>query len=119
MALKIFHSSCIGCVLYLDKSWIYTEVLNCALPELILKAEDAKKDFLFECIQIENKKNEIISMPKRNFLKSTSQKMKYIYILMGKDPDAYLRQLGYNIQQGHDMKGQPLKYNTTAVLLEF
>lgn len=91
----------------------------CGLPGLILKAEDSKKDFSFECIQIENKKKESIVIPKRNFLKCTRKKLEQIQILIGKDPDAYLRQLGYESQPGHDAKGKPLKYNKTAVLLEY
>lgn len=90
----------------------------CGLPGLILKAEDTKKDFSFECIQIE-KKNEDIVMPKHKYIKCTRKKLKEIYILDAKDPNAYLRQLGYKTYPGYDAEGKVLKYNNTAVLMEY
>lgn len=88
------------------------------LPGLILKAEDEKKDFSFECIQIE-KKNEDMVMPKRKYIKCSPKRLKEIYILNGKDPNAYLRQLGQETWPGYDANGKELKYNKTAVLLEY
>lgn len=90
----------------------------CGLPGLILKAEDTKKDFSFECIQIE-KINEYIIMPKHKYLKCNRKKMEQIYMLLGKDPNAYFMQLGYAPQPGYDMQGKVLKYNKTAILIEY
>ena len=91
----------------------------CGLPGLILKAEDAKGDFLFECIQIENKDKEVITLPKHKYIKCTREKLKQIKIQIGKDPNGYLKQLGYDSGEGHGMNGKSLKYNKTPVLLEY
>lgn len=92
----------------------------CGLPGLILKAEDSKKDFRFECIQIENIKNKkAIILPKLQYIKCSRAKLQQQIIQSGKDPDGYLRQLGYDVGRGYDAKGRPLKYGKTCMLLEY
>lgn len=92
----------------------------CGLPGLILKAEDSKKDFLFECIQIENiQNNQAITLPKLQYVKCNRKELQKQIIQSGKDPDGYLRQLGYDVGPGYDAKGRPLKYGKTHTLLEY
>lgn len=90
------------------------------LPGLILKAVDAKEDFRFECIEIENIEKETMNIPKRNYLKCTAEKLKQMHIKMGKDPNAYLRQWGIDPGKGYGPDGKPLVYKEKIpVLLEY
>lgn len=90
------------------------------LPGLILKAVDAKDDFRFECIEIENIEKEAMDIPKRNYLKCTAEKLKQMRIKMGKDPNDFFRQLGIDPGQGYGPDGKPLVYKEKKpVLLEY
>ena len=90
------------------------------LPGLILKAVDAKDDFLFECIEIENIEKEPMYIPKYNYLKCTAEKLKQMHIKMRKDPYGFFRQLGMDPGQGYGADGKPLVYKEEKpVLLEY
>lgn len=90
------------------------------LPGLILKAVDAKEDFLFVCIEIENIAQEAMYIPKRNFLKSTAEKLKQMYIKSEKDPNAYLRQWGIDPGESWGADGKSLVYKEEKpILLEY
>lgn len=90
------------------------------LPGLILKAEDKKGDFLFECIEMQNMDKGAISIPKHKYLKCNRESLKQIKIKSAKDPEGYLRQLGYDSGGAMDTNGRPLKYDDKMpVLLEY
>lgn len=107
--------------------WFTTDIpLNdgpwklCGLPGLILKAKDKKGDFLFECIEIENRNKGTISIPKRKYLKCSRESLKQIKIKSAKDPVGYFKQLGIETDTGTDANGRPLKYDDKMpVLLEY
>ena len=92
----------------------------CALPGLILKAEDSRGDFLFKCIEIKYMDRENISIPKHKYLKCDRETLKRLIIKSAQDPVGYLRQLGYESGGGMDANGRPLKYDEKMpVLLEY
>ena len=87
------------------------------LPGLILKAIDAKEDFLFECIEIEKIDNKIMVIPKQKYLKCTPELLKQAKLKMGKDPNGYLRQFGVEPGQGFGADGKPLVYGEKEIVL--
>lgn len=90
------------------------------LPGLILRAEDSKGDFSFNCIEIKNVNLGIISIPKHKYIKCSREALKQIKIKSAKDPDGYLRQLGYESERGTDANGRPLTYDgKMPVFLEY
>lgn len=92
----------------------------CGLPGLILKAEDGKGEFLFDCIEIKNTDKEAISIPKRNYIKCTRESLKQALIKSAKDPVGYFRQFGIETDTGTDANGKPLKYgDKIPVFLEY
>jgi GLPGLI family protein len=91
----------------------------CGLPGLILKAEDSKGEFTFNCIEIERPKGLTISFTKENYIKGTRQDLRKGKILIYKDPNAYFHSLGLKLGRGWDANGKPIVHKPkTPVLLE-
>lgn len=82
----------------------------CGLPGLILKAEDKKGEFFFECIELKNMDKGTIKFPKRKYIRCSRESLKQIMIKSIQDPVGYFRQLGIETNTGVDANGQPLKY---------
>lgn len=92
----------------------------CGLPGLILKAEDSKGDFLFECIELKNMNQGVINIPKYKYIKCDRETLKRLEIKFAKDPVGYFRQLGFATSAGVDANGKPLKYgDKMPVFLEY
>lgn len=92
----------------------------CGLPGLILYAKDIKDDFLFECIEIKNGRNEPVSFVKRNYIKCTRAELNQMIMKRDKDPARYLQQFGVEPGQGFGPDGKPLVYKEKkTVLLEY
>lgn len=92
----------------------------CGLPGLILKAEDKKGEFLFECIEIKNMDKEAISIPNLKYIKCSREALKRLLIKSAKDPVGYFRQMGIETSLGIDANGKPLKYDDKMpVFLEY
>lgn len=92
----------------------------CGLPGLILHAKDSKDDFLFECIEIREGRDENITFPKRKYIKCTQAELNQMKINIAKDPVGYMRQSGSDLGPGWGPDGKPLIYKEKkAVLLEY
>lgn len=92
----------------------------CGLPGLILKAEDKKGEFSFECIEIKNMDKEAISIPNLKYIKCSREALKRLLIKSAKDPVGYFRQMGIETSLGIDANGKPLKYDDKMpVFLEY
>lgn len=92
----------------------------CGLPGLILYAKDSKDDFLFECIEIKEGRNEDITFPKRKYIKSTQAELNQMKINIAKDPAGYMKRFGSDFGRGWGPDGKPLVHKEKkAVLLEY
>lgn len=91
------------------------------LPGLILKAEDAKGDFSFSCIEIKNGNQQPIKIRKRSYIKCSPETINKKIVESNKDPNNYLRQFGITPGPGWDANGKPLVYKDRKppVLLEY
>jgi len=90
------------------------------LPGLILSAKDSEENFIFECIEIKNGKNEAIAFKKRNYIKCADWKeLNEMHIKCAKNPDEYLAQFGLKAGPGFGPDGKPLVHKEKkAILLE-
>lgn len=92
----------------------------CGLPGLILKAEDSKRDFIFECIEIEEGRQQPISLRKAKYIRCTSETLEENYRLEAKDPNLYMNKFGMKTGAAYDANGRLLIYKPrTPVLLEY
>ena len=88
------------------------------LPGLILSAKDSEENFIFECIEIKNGKNEAIAFKKRNYIKCADwQGVNEMHIKNDKDPVGYLSQFGPNMGPGIGPDGKPLVHKERKILL--
>ena len=78
------------------------------LPGLILKANDTKGDFIFNCIGIEKGNMQLIVPRKVKYLKSTPEEIEKNERLFLSDFDAYIAKMGFPKMQGFDAQGKPL-----------
>jgi GLPGLI family protein len=78
------------------------------LPGLILKANDTKGDFIFNCIGIEKGNMRPIVPRKVKYLKSTPEEIEKNERLFLSDFDAYIAKMGFPKMQGFDAQGKPL-----------
>ncbi len=90
------------------------------LPGLILKADDIKGDFIFNCIGIEKGKKQPIVLRKAKYVKCTPEEMEELERLSLKDPDAFVVKMGAPKMPGFDAQGKPLVYKPRVpCLLEY
>lgn len=90
------------------------------LPGLILKADDAKGDFIFNCIGIEKGKKQPITLRKAKYVKCTPESLEELERLSLKDPDAFVAKMGAPKMPGFDAQGRPLVYKPRVpCLLEY
>ncbi|TWV11306.1 GLPGLI family protein [Bacteroidaceae bacterium HV4-6-C5C] len=92
----------------------------CGLPGLILKADDVKGDFMFNCIGIEKGDFKPIVLRNKKYVKCTPEEMEELERLSLKDPDAFVAKMGYPKMPGFDANGKPLVYKPRIrCLLEY
>ncbi len=78
------------------------------LPGLILKADDVKGDFIFNCIAIEKGNTSPIVLRKVKYIRSTPEEIEKNERLFLGDFDAWVTKMGYPKMQGFDAQGRPL-----------
>lgn len=90
------------------------------LPGLILKADDVKGDFIFNCIAIEKGNMRPIVLRKVKYIKSTPEEIEKNERLFLGDFDAWVTKMGYPKMQGFDAQGRPLVHKPRIpCLLEY
>lgn len=90
------------------------------LPGLILKADDIKGDFIFNCIGIDKGKKQPIVLRKAKYVKCTPEEMEELERLSLKDPDAFVVKMGAPKMPSFDAQGKPLVYKPRVpCLLEY
>lgn len=81
------------------------------LPGLILHAEDSEHLFSFSCIQVENIKDKVISLPqKKKYIDCTKKELHDIIIFEWKDPIGSQEKLTGFRGAAFDANGRPMSY---------
>ncbi len=92
----------------------------CGLPGLILKADDVKGDFMFNCTGIEKGNLQPIVLRNKKYVKCTPEELEKLEVLSLQDPDAFVVKMGYPNMPGFDADGKPLVYKPRIrCLLEY
>lgn len=90
------------------------------LPGLVLKANDIKGDFIFNCIGIEKGKMQPIILRKAKYVKCTPEELEKTERLSLSDFDSFVAKMGYSKMQGFDAQGRPLVHKLRVpCLLEY
>ena len=90
------------------------------LPGLILKADDAKGDFTFNCTGIEKGNMQPIALRKSKYIKCTPQVLEENIRLSHSDVDLFMTKMGYPNIQGFDATGKSMVHKSRIpCLLEY
>lgn len=89
------------------------------LPGIIMKAEDDRHDFMFECIGIDASCREPIVLRNKRMIKTTPQKIQQMLTGMGDDPSLTFGMLGMDAKMATP-NGRPVSMpSATPCLIEF